>query len=123
MVDFGLTFTVSGSVAGNLFHHAIEFYLKGDLSRSVPRRDLRKRGGRSGHNLECLWKVYKENHSVSALSAFDGCITDLQKFETIRYPDAIGKNGMVFAIPVSRPQPPLDFSGGREHATNLLCGR
>jgi len=113
------TFTVAGTVAGNLFHHAIELYLKGDLSRSVSQRDLRK----YGHNLKRLWKDYTQKHSASALSGFDSCIKDLHKFETIRYPDAIAEKGMVFAIPVSRPQPPLDFWGGREHATSLLCGR
>lgn len=99
------TVTVSGTVAGNLFHHAIELYLKGDLSRSVSRRHLTK----YGHNLKRLWKVYKQKHSASALSGFDRCIKDLHKFETIRYPDAIAEKGMFFAIAVSRPQPPLDF--------------
>lgn len=99
------TFAGSGTVAGNLFHHAVELYLKGDLSRSVSRRHLTK----YGHNLRRLWKVYKQKHSASALSGFDSCIKDLHKFETIRYPDAIAEKGMFFAIPVSRPQPPLGF--------------
>jgi len=100
------TFTVAGTVAGNLFHHAVELYLKGDLSHSVSPRQLKK----YGHNLKYLWKVYKQKHSASALSGFDICIKALHRFETIRYPDTIAEKGMIFAIPVSPPQQPLEFS-------------
>jgi hypothetical protein len=100
------TFTISGTVAGNLFHHAVELYLKGDLSRSVPRNQLII----FGHNLNRLWEEYKRKYSAVGLSSFDNCIRALQKFETIRYPDSIAKRGMFFSIPVARPQPPLDFS-------------
>jgi hypothetical protein len=104
-----LTFTVAGTVAGNLFHHAIELYVKGDLSRSVSPDDLKKK---YGHKLKPLWKHYKQKRSASAsaLSGFDNCIKDLDNFETIRYPDAIAEKGMFFAIPISHPQPPLEFS-------------
>jgi|SRR5882762_17511 len=100
------TFTISGTVAGNLFHHAVELYLKGDLSRSLPRNQLTI----FGHNLNRLWKAYKRKYSAVDLSRFDNCIRALQKFETIRYPDSIAKRGIFFAIPVARPQPPLVFS-------------
>jgi hypothetical protein len=100
------TFTLSGTVAGNLFHHAVELYLKGDLSRSVSRYYLIK----FMHDLRKLWKEYKQKYSATDLSAFDACIKHLRKFEAIRYPDAIAENGMFFAIPISRPQPPLEFS-------------
>jgi hypothetical protein len=43
-----------GTVTGNLFHHAIEMYLKGDLSREESPAHLR----RYGHNLKRLWKAY-----------------------------------------------------------------
>jgi hypothetical protein len=99
-------FTISGTVAGNLFHHAVELYLKGDLSRGVPRNQLII----FGHNLNRLWKAYKRKYSAVDLSSFDNCIRALQKFETIRYPDSIANRGMFFAIPVARPQPPLGFS-------------
>jgi hypothetical protein len=99
------TFTIAGAVAGNLFHHAIELYLKGGLSRNLSRPQLKK----LGHDLRRLWKVYKQKYSASELSGFDSCIRQLHRFETIRYPDAVAEKGMFFAIPVSRPQPPLDF--------------
>ena len=100
------TFTISGTVAGNLFHHAVELYLKGDLSRSMPQNQLRI----FGHNLNRLWKAYKRKYSAVGLASFDNCIRALQKFETIRYPDSIAKRGMFFSIPVARAQPPLVFS-------------
>src|SRR6266481_4758116 len=100
------TFTISGTVAGNLFHHAVELYLKGDLSRSMPRNQLII----FGHDLSRLWKAYKRKYAAVDLSSFDNCDKALQKFEIIRYPDSIAKRGMFFAIPVSRPQPHLGFS-------------
>jgi hypothetical protein len=99
------TFAISGTVAGNLFHHAVELYLKGDLSRTVYLGRL----ARYGHNLKRLWKVYKQKHSASTLSGFDSCIKDLDKFEAIRYPDDIVEKGMFYEIPVSHPKSTIVF--------------
>jgi hypothetical protein len=100
------TLSISGTVAGNLFHHAVELYLKGDLSRSMPRNQLKL----FGHNLSRLWEAYKRKYSAVDLSSFDSSVKQLHKFETIRYPDVIAEKGAFFAIPVSSPQPPLGFS-------------
>lgn len=113
------TFAIAGTVTGNLYHHAVELYLKGDLSRSVPRYHLTM----FGHNLRRLWKAYKQKYSTSDLSGFDSCIKQLHRFETIRYPDVIAEKGMFFAIPVSRPQPPPNFAvfgGGSTPPTYLV---
>jgi HEPN domain-containing protein len=106
------TFATSGTVAGNLFHHAVELYLKGDLSRTVSILELKG----LGHNLRRLWKKYKRKYSTVDFSAFENCIRELQRFETIRYPDAFAQPGMFYAIPVSHPQPPLVFlAAGASH--------
>ena len=61
-----------------------------------------------GHNLKRLWKAYKQKYPTSDLSGFDSCVKDLQKFENIRYPDAIADKGMSFTISVTGPPPSID---------------
>jgi hypothetical protein len=101
------------TVAGNLVHHAIEMYLKGDLAREESPECVRG----YGHDLKRLWKAYKKKHSGKSLSAFDRTIKDVHKFEDIRYPDAISKKGMFFSLPLSRPSPPLRQNFVRGGAT------
>jgi hypothetical protein len=106
-------------VAGNLFHHAIEMYLKGDLAREEPPEDVR----RYGHDLKRLWKAYKKKHSAKSLFAFDQTIKDVHKFEDIRYPDGISKKGMFYNLPLSRP--PVRFTnfsaGGKTPPTYFVA--
>jgi hypothetical protein len=102
----GAVFAGSHTVPGNLFHHAIELYLKGVLSADLPQSGLSK----YRHDLKRLWKDYKRKNPSSDLSVFDATINALHKFEAIRYPDAIAAKGMFYALPISRPDPPLTFS-------------
>ena len=77
-------------IPGNLVHHAIEFLLKGALIKQLDeaaRRDFH-------HNLTKLWKQYKDQRTNPALAKFDQTISDIHKFERIRYPEEMLRLGM-----------------------------
>ncbi len=93
------TFAGCFPVAGNLFHHAVELYLKGDLATDLSRARLKA----YGHNLRRLWTAYKTKHRTVDLSRHDLHISQLHKFEKIRYPDAITDKGMFGTIAIARP--------------------
>ena len=77
-------------VSGNLAHHAIEFYLKGALIKELDQAARRK----MGHKLLKLWRRYKRGRQNPALDKFDQTISDINKFERIRYPEEILRLGM-----------------------------
>jgi len=81
-------------VAGNLLHHAVEMLFKGYLSSHYNLNQLR----RFGHNLVTLWSDFKSRSSLTTLAEFDSVISDLNKFEEIRYPDSIVMNGLSLSI-------------------------
>jgi hypothetical protein len=81
-------------VAGNLFHHAIEMFLKGFLSSHYNLKVLR----RFGHDLIKPWEDFKSRSSLATLTEFDAVISDLNKFEDIRYPDRILRDGLSLSI-------------------------
>jgi hypothetical protein len=83
-------------VTGNLYHHAIEMFLKARLSRSIPLEELKKK--EFGHRLKSLWDAFKAEFSSEGLSQFDPLIDTLDRFESIRYPDEIVANGAQLVI-------------------------
>jgi hypothetical protein len=105
------TFAGCFPVAGALFHHAVEFCMKGDLRLGLSRRRLKE----FGHNLKRLWAVYKTKHRATDLSTYDSQISQLHKFERIRYPDRITDRGMFGTIQVWRtvPAPSMWSANGR----------
>ena len=91
-------------IAGNLVHHAIEFLLKGALIEQLDEAARRK----FRHNLQKLWRHYKRERNNPALAKFDQTISDINKFERIRYPEEMLRLGMLAEIgPVRNtfPQP------------------
>ena len=76
-------------VAGNLFHHAVELYAKGVLSRAVTEQQLKA----LGHRLPDIWLQFKAQVKNSELDQFDSVITRLNDFETIRYPEQLVVKG------------------------------
>jgi HEPN domain-containing protein len=90
-------------LAGNLFHHAIEMYLKGALCRTLDEHQRRK----LGHRLKKIWKRFKFTHPDPALNKFDQCISELDKYERIRYPKEILRTGMPSGINLSRSTQPM----------------
>jgi hypothetical protein len=81
-------------VCGNLCHHAVEMLLKGCLSQTHSLEELRE----FGHNLCRLWNAFKAEFPATELNQFDDTIATLDRFEHIRYPDAIIEEGAVFYI-------------------------
>jgi hypothetical protein len=94
-------------VAGNLFHHAIEMYLKGALSKTKSIRELAK----FRHKLPSLWTAFKDQTNDIALNQFDTTISDLHRYEDIRYPDAILASGMASTIDIVRSNLPTVYKG------------
>jgi HEPN domain-containing protein len=83
-----------GPIAGNLAHHAIEFFLKGAL---IDKFDEAARIN-FWHNLPKLWRRYKTERNNPALDRFDQTISDIHKFERIRYQEKKLRLGMLAEI-------------------------
>lgn len=84
---------------GSLFHHAIEMYLKGYLCDSMD-EEQRKR---LGHNLNKIWRKFKATLPDPDWSRFDSLISSLDRYEDIRYPERVAKEGMIGYIHFSKP--------------------
>jgi hypothetical protein len=100
-------------VVGNLFHHAIEMFIKGALSKSLPLKILRDN---FGHKLPKLWDEIKKTDP--ALSRFDNLIVSLDKYEEIRYPDKLLLEGASLHIDITKVGAEMNKSSG-EHADKL----
>jgi hypothetical protein len=88
-------------VAGSLLHHAVEMILKGYLSRKLSQKELKA----LGHSLVNLWTKFKSDFKDRNLDKMDNSIHELDKFEKIRYPDAIISDGMFFGFTPSGAAP------------------
>ena len=77
-------------VAANLLHHAIEMYLKGTLTHWLSMAELK----RLNHDLNKIWTKFRSLSEDQSLSRFDAAIRQLQRFEQLRYPDAVLRKGM-----------------------------
>ena len=103
--DLGTQYYVAGRLAargmlvpvhGNLFHHAIEMYLKGALVGILPIREMKQKP--YSHDLTEIWKRFKAREADSALARFDPTVQALHEFESIRYPDKIVEHGMLTGV-------------------------
>jgi hypothetical protein len=83
-------------VYGNLFHHAVEMFLKGALVGALTIERLRSK--EYGHQLLPLWERFKQKEGDPALDRFDPAVGSLHDFESIRYPDEIVERGMLVLI-------------------------
>jgi HEPN domain len=97
-------------VCGNLFHHAVEMLLKGELlQRGVSLDELK----RTGHSLRKLWRMYKAYYPKADLERHNRTINRLDKYEEIRYPNpALGSIGVAMEWS-SEPVPITTFGGLR----------
>jgi hypothetical protein len=89
------------STTGNLLHHAVEMMLKGELSRTASLEDL-KDNKKFGHWLPKCWDAFKALFPTEDLSEFDLMISELDKFEMIRYPDNLLGRGASIGIGFNR---------------------
>lgn len=83
-------------VCGNLYHHALEMFLKAGLSRKHSLESLRSKKFR--HKLIDIWNAFKADFPSPELLQFDTTIADIDDFEEIRYPDKVLKNGAQMMI-------------------------
>ena len=82
-------------IPGNLIHLAVEFFLKAAL---IEQLDEPARRNKFRHNLQKLWQHYKRQRNNPALNKFNQTISDINKFERIRYPEEIFRLGMLAEI-------------------------
>jgi hypothetical protein len=88
--------------AGNLLHHAVEMFLKAGLAKKGKSLAELKR---LNHRLPDIWNEFKTHFPGHSLNGFDSVISELHKFEEIRYPDSIVSKGMLCGIdPGKKPQ-------------------
>ena len=85
-------------VSGNLFHHAIEMFLKGHLSSKLDLTELKG----LGHRLQDIWVRFRADVSDVTLDRYNAVIAELDSFELIRYPDDIVARGMSASIDLKR---------------------
>jgi hypothetical protein len=96
-------FARSMPTAGNLFHHAIELYLKGSLTHELNE----KRRKNLGHRLKRIWRKFKQSISEPQLDRFNAVIAALDNFESIRYPEKTARLGAGIGFSLSAPAPTL----------------
>jgi len=70
-------------VSGNLFHLAVEMFLKSGLAKKGHTETELKR---HWHSLDKLWQAFKTDYPDPALVRHDTTVSFLDKFEDIRYP-------------------------------------
>lgn len=89
-------------VAGNILHHAVELFLKAELSGEVTIKKLRNK---YAHNLTKLWATYSTLHT-DVPDDFAATIADIDSFEEIRYPspevETVGYHYSLFKDPNGR---------------------
>jgi hypothetical protein len=81
-------------VCGNIFHHAIEMFLKAGLSRRLSLEELT----RFKHDLRRLWRAFKAEFPGTGLDRHDEIVGRLDRFERLRYPDAVLREGMWMSV-------------------------
>jgi hypothetical protein len=89
-------------VAGNLLHHAIELALKGGLARVTSSEDLKKK---YMHSLNPLWRDFKLSVNDPQLGRLDRIVSELDQFETLRYPEHGEQHGLSALIAPYRRDP------------------
>jgi hypothetical protein len=82
-------------LTGNLFHHAVEMFIKAHLSKTVSLDDLKDK---YGHKLTKLWGAFTAQFPREDLSIFNEFIQGLDRFEKIRYPDLILEKGASITV-------------------------
>jgi hypothetical protein len=113
-LDYGTQYYVAARLAaraglmpihGNLFHHAVEMYLKAALVRTLSIAKMRK----ISHSLPVLWEHFKKE-ADPALARFDPTIDALHEFDSIRYPDKPVEEGMAVSV-VWQPEDVTSLGG------------
>lgn len=109
-------------VSPNLLHHAVELLIKANLSRDDTSEQIRQYGWKSsyGHSLASAWQELKRRAADPALEAFDAAVTELDKFEDIRYPDRLVDTGAAISIGLVETPPPTGSARPERHYSLAL---
>jgi hypothetical protein len=89
-------------IVGNLFHHAVELLLKGELSKAFTLKELKNK---FSHSLPRLWFEFRARFPTEVLTEFDPLIQGLDQFEDIRYPDSVVTDGALIVFGLGRGNP------------------
>jgi hypothetical protein len=84
-------------------------FLKGCLAQQIGFDNLPK--GRTGHDLEKLWSMYRPHVTDPALDRFNAVIAELHKFEHIRYPENLIREGERLSIGLPSGARTVQLSG------------
>jgi hypothetical protein len=105
-------------IAGNLFHHALEMFLKGGLCRKLDEKERKN----LWHKLRKIWTEFKLMVADPSLNKFDATIASIDDFEEIRYPEATVRNGIQVFINLRKPDPtmPIGSPGRPEPVYNIV---
>ena len=88
-------------VAGNLLHHAVEMVLKALLVTDLHLDGLKK----LGHNIEAVWEGAVTRHPTLGSERRNQTITELHRFESLRYPDRMITEGAAIRLSLFAPAP------------------
>jgi hypothetical protein len=108
-IRYGLDYYVSGRfatahhfnpVSANILHHGVEMMLKACLARNDTLEEIRKYGakGSYGHDIEELWRAFRNRQDTPPADEFDAIIRGLHAFEDIRYPERLVRDGATISI-------------------------
>ena len=109
LIEMGIEFYIAGRtcycrnfiglylILPILFHHAIEYLIKGYLSYDMDTEVLKK----LSHNLSQLWLRFKEKNKDTGFDKYDSFIKQFDKAKRLRYPigsnlDTIGENNPTY---------------------------
>jgi hypothetical protein len=76
-------------VCGNLLHHAVEMSLKAALTDKLTLPELEN----FRHKLRRIWTAFTKLHPDAKTPEFRQTVAQLDRFEKLRYPNFILKNG------------------------------
>ena len=91
-------FAQRNPVAANILHHAVEMLLKGALAKTKSLKQLE----RFKHDLPRIWRRFKTQFAAHPLNQFDAVIAELHRFESLRYPDKVLREGMESRFDITR---------------------
>jgi len=106
-------------IAPNLMHHAVELLIKFTLLKDVLESQrsnaTAQLGQKYGHRLNALWNQYKQHVAPTDVSRFDRLITDLARWEDVRYGGF--PTGASVAKGMSLVRAPIQTSGQKDTYT------
>jgi hypothetical protein len=122
-IRYGLDYYVVGRfatahhftpVSANILHHAVELLLKACVAHDDPLDKILeyshpKKG--YGHDIVRLWQDFKARQTAPVPAEFDAIIEGLHRFEDIRYPETLIRDGATISIGIFEVETPVLRNG------------